>query len=88
MTILNLLYAFNLNSTFGYSEVYVNKIDYKDSKKQIETTCNISVPYQNRDFQIYGGIQTMHLNCFYKDVLNYYEAKGWLDTSLNSDWNV
>jgi hypothetical protein len=34
MTILNLLYAFNLNSTFGYSEVYVNEIDYKDFRKE------------------------------------------------------
>lgn len=37
-------------------------------------------------FRIYGGVQNIHLNCLYQDVVNYMHAQGWLDTKLNSDW--
>lgn len=36
--------------------------------------------------RIYGGVQNIHLNCLYQDVVNYMHAQGWLDTKLNSDW--
>ncbi len=38
--------------------------------------------------RIYGGVQNIHLNCLYQDVVNYVQAQGWLDTHLNSDWEV
>lgn len=37
-------------------------------------------------FRIYGGIQNIHLNCIYQDVVNFMQAQGWLDTQLNSHW--
>lgn len=39
-------------------------------------------------FRLYGGVQNIHLNCLYQDVVNFIHAQGWLDTKLNSDWEV
>jgi hypothetical protein len=39
-------------------------------------------------FRVYGGIQNIHLNCLYQDVVNFMQAQGWLNTKLNADWEV
>lgn len=37
---------------------------------------------------MYGGSQAYHLNCLYESVVYYLQNNGWLDTVLNSDWEV
>ena len=33
-------------------------------------------------------MQNIQLNCLYQDVVNFMQAQGWLDTQLNSNWEV
>lgn len=37
---------------------------------------------------MYGGSQAFHLNCLYESVVYYLQNNGWLNTVLNSDWEV
>jgi hypothetical protein len=39
-------------------------------------------------FRIYGGTQSYHLTCLYESVVKYMQSNGWLDTTLNSQWEV
>lgn len=39
-------------------------------------------------YRLYGGSQTFHLNCLYETVVYYLQSNGWLNTVLNSDWEV
>ena len=38
-------------------------------------------------YSYYGGHQTIFLNCFYDSVLSHLQKKGWLDITLNNDWD-
>lgn len=53
-----------------------------------EERCDITVPVKPKSFESYGGSQAFHLNCFYEQVVYYLQSNGWLDTALNSDWEV
>lgn len=46
------------------------------------------MPTKPGSFDLYGGTQTYQLNCFYENVIYYLQSNGWLDTTLNSDWEV
>lgn len=37
---------------------------------------------------LYGGSQTYHLICMYEDVVFYMQENGWLDTTLNYNWET
>jgi hypothetical protein len=84
MTIIHKLYGFDINPTNGYKIIYKTEIKGHEN----EDTCNITVPDEHDSFQIYGGIQNIHLNCLYQDVVNYIQKQGWLDTTVGSEWEV
>lgn len=84
MKINHQVHGFGIDPEYGYRLIFVTSIEGYN-----EPICDDElVPLTPASFEIYGGTQSYQLNCLYESVVKYMHSNGWLDVTLDSNWEV